>query len=305
MPKVLVAGADGPLIGEQLRRCNLPELELQVGLAGAGAPFSGDVILGDPASVSALLDQCQSIRWVQSTWAGVTPLVQHSRRNYVLTGVKGIFGQAMAEFVLGWLLALERRIPDRAQGQRWDQRADGTLLGKTIGLMGTGSIGSHVARVCKGFGLSVRGLNSSGTAAEGVDHCYSAAQRLEFAQGLDYLVGLLPATPATDNLVDGALLERLNSGAIYINAGRANCTVDADLFRALQTGSLRAAVLDVTTQEPLPAGHPMWQLENLYLSSHTAAPTGIEAVVDVFCDNYRRYTRDEPLRHIIDFDRGY
>ena len=93
--------------------------------------------------------------------------------------------------------------------------------------------------------------------------------------------------------------------AIFINAGRAGSVVEDDLLAALAAGQLRAAVLDVTPVEPLPADDRLWSVENLYLTSHTAAPSTPEALAEVFCHNYRRYLAGEPLQHQVDFERGY
>jgi phosphoglycerate dehydrogenase-like enzyme len=211
----------------------------------------------------------------------------------------------MTEYVLGWLLALERRILERAAQRRWDERIEAGVCGKRIGILGTGDIARSVARGCAALGIDVVGLNSNGRDVPGFSTCYPVAQRLGFATGLDYLLGLLPDTHATDNLVDAALLGKLAAGAIFINAGRANSVVDGDLLAALAQGPLRAAVLDVTREEPLPVAHPFWGAKNLYLTSHTAAPTGAAAVAGVFAENFERFQRGEALAGRVDFERGY
>jgi phosphoglycerate dehydrogenase-like enzyme len=162
-----------------------------------------------------------------------------------------------------------------------------------------------VAGGCAGLGLRVSGLNTGGIAVAGFERCFATQDRLAFATRLDYVVSLLPDTPSTDNLVDAAFLQALPPGAIFINAGRANAVVDEDLLAALAAGRLRAAVLDVTRVEPLPAEHRFWSVPNLYLSSHTAAVTSPPAVVQLFAENYRRYLRGEAPRYRVDFSRGY
>jgi phosphoglycerate dehydrogenase-like enzyme len=232
-------------------------------------------------------------------------LIEHPRRDYQLTGLRGIFGQAMTEYVLGWLLALERGVIRRAQAQHWDATVETGVADRRVGILGTGDIARAVARGCGALGMKPSGLNSSGSPVEAFDTCFAVADRLAFAEGLDYLVALLPETPGTNDLVDRTLLDRLSSGAIFINAGRANSVVDADLLDALADGRLRAAVLDVTRREPLPSEHPFWTVEGLFLTSHTAAPTSTGAVIEVFAENYRRYLAGSPLLHLVDFERGY
>ena len=118
-------------------------------------------------------------------------------------------------------------------------------------------------------------------------------------------MALLPETSSTDNLVSGTLLAALNRGAIFINAGRGNVVVMDDLLAGLASGQLRHAVLDVLREEPLPPESPLWQTPGLSITSHTAAPTPPAAIVDIFCENYRRFTAGEPLKYPIDFALGY
>jgi phosphoglycerate dehydrogenase-like enzyme len=264
-----------------------------------------EILFGAPDLLAPLLPHCPAVRWVQSSWAGIAPLVDCPRRDYLLTGVKDIFGAAMTEFVLGWLLAIERRIPERFRAGRWDDQPDGSVQGKRVGIMGTGSIGCAVARGCRALGLTVHGLNSNGRAASGFDNCWPLSQRLAFAGGLDYLVTLLPDTPETDQLVNQELLDALNPGAVFINAGRGNVVAMEALLAALEQGQLRHAVLDVLPEEPLPDDDPLWRREGLSITSHTAAPTSPSAIVAVFRDNYRRYLAGESLRYPIDLSRGY
>jgi phosphoglycerate dehydrogenase-like enzyme len=174
-----------------------------------------------------------------------------------------------------------------------------------MGIMGTGSIGAHVARTAAALDIEVIGLNSNGRDVTGFARCHSTADRLAFAQGLDYLVALLPETPATDGLVDTELLGVMGEGSLFINAGRGNCVNESDLLLALDKGPLRAAVLDVLPVEPLPASSPLWQVDNLYITSHTAAPTADAAAASVFGDNYRRFIAGQPLKHVVDFAKGY
>ncbi len=308
MPSVLIVGADAARYFELLQARQLPSAQLSC-LPDASTPSSDcgevEVILGPPDAVAALLPHCPDVRWAQSSWAGVTPLVESGRQNYQLTGLKGVFGEVMSEYVLGWLLAFERNILERARSMVWDNKSDPGLAGKTLGVMGTGSIGQAVATAVQAFGVSVRGLNSSGKAVAPFEACYATDDALEFAQGLDFLLALLPDLPATTGLVNAQLLNALRPGAIFINAGRANCVDDDAVISALEDRRLRAAVLDVVHTEPLPANDRLWQVENLYITSHTAAPTPDAAVIEVFADNYHRYIAGEPLQHVIDFARGY
>jgi len=308
MPQLLVVSQHARRYAELLAARGLVELKARYceTVEEARAHCEGaEILFGAPDLLAPLLEHCPRLRWVQSSWAGVTPLLACPRRDYQLTGVKNIFGPLMSEYVLGWLLAIERNILHRSQQRHWDNSPDGSLQGKLAGILGTGSIGRHVAASCAAFGMQVRGLNSDGRSVDGFDDCFPTGQVEQFAEGLDYLVALLPDTAATTGLVDASLLGRLRHSAILINAGRANCLVLEDTLAALASGQLRHAVLDVLPTEPLPEGDPLWQVKGLSITSHTAAPTGISAIVEVFCDNYARFVAGEPLLYPVDFRRGY
>jgi phosphoglycerate dehydrogenase-like enzyme len=171
--------------------------------------------------------------------------------------------------------------------------------------MGTGSIGTHLALTCRALGLRVRGLNSDGRDQDYFDRCYSPSELTEFADRLDYLVALLPDTAGSNRLIDAHLLAQLKPGAILVNGGRANVIDQAALLAALENGQLSHAVLDVLECEPLPDSDPLWQVERLHITSHTAAVTIPESIVEIFCENYRRYHAGRELLHLIDFDKGY
>ncbi|MEY2907891.1 MAG: hypothetical protein RLZZ602_414 [Pseudomonadota bacterium] len=263
------------------------------------------VLLGAPDGLAHWVPLCPTLQWAQSTWAGVAPLVELPHRHYRLTALKGVFGTAMSEYVFGWLLGLERRIIQRATSAHWQPQLDGSLAGKRLGILGTGSIGHAVAKTAQAFQLEVVGLNSDGRDVTGFERCYPSASIVSFARGLDYVCALLPATPASTGLIDRTFLSQLNPDAILVNAGRGNVIVDEDLLWALSDGGLRAAVLDVFRQEPLPAEHPFWGHPKVHITSHTAAPTPGDAAIGVFLDNLERFCRNQPLQHAVDFSRGY
>lgn len=275
------------------------------GEALCNAARNAEIALGAPDALAPLLADMPQLRWVQSTWAGITPFLSVPRRDYLLTGVKDIFGESMSEYVLGWLLALQRGILRRANARHWDESLDPGLSSLSVGIAGVGSIGAAVAPSLSPWVAEIRGLNSDGRAVEGCDQCFSSDARLAFADGLDVLVMILPDTGGTNALVDASLLARLKPGAILINVGRANALDLPAALAALEAGRLSAAVLDVLQREPLPAGDPLWTVPNLYISSHTSAPTDMERIAGVFLDNLERYRSVKPLRGVIDFSRGY
>lgn len=276
---------------------------------GVARGGDSDIVLGDPARVLQALPRLPRLRWVQLTWAGVeTMIAQASRRDFLLTNIRGVFGPLMSEYVFGYLLAHERRIIPRYEAQRegrWDAALPGTLQGKTIGLVGVGSIGAHLAMTARHFGMRVRGYTRTSRDSPHVDRYFHGADKAAFAAGLDYLVAVLPNTAGTRALVDATMLGALPPHALVINAGRAATVDEAALIDALTSGRLAGAVLDVFADEPLPSDHPLWRTPNVRITCHTAAPSYPADMVAVFADNYRRFVAGDALRFQVDFERGY
>jgi len=267
-----------------------------------------EVVLGRPDFLAQLMDTAPPVRWVQSTWAGVTPLIQHAYKDYVLTGVKGIFGQQMSEYVLTYLLAHEARVRQRWQSQQsglWDNRVSGSLCEKTLGIMGTGSIGAAVAESCAALGVRCTGLNSSGHSHPAFQQVFAPEELTEFLQSADYVLGLLPDLPATTGLLDARAFESMKKDALLINVGRGNLIVEDDLILALKTQKIAGAVLDVFQQEPLPADSAMWSVPDLTITGHIAAVSRPDDIAGLFLQNYERYCSGQALLHTIAFDKGY
>ena len=264
-----------------------------------------EVVVGAPPDLAAIIPRCPQLRWVQSTWAGIDAIAHFASEALQITPLKGVFGPAMSEYVMGWLLAIERNMISRASHTHWTPSLEPRITGKRMGIMGTGGIGTAIALAARAFGLEVIGLNSDGRAMEGFAACYLSADRLAFAEGLDYLVSVLPQTSQTDNLIDHEVLMRLNPRAILVNAGRGNAVVETDLIASLNAGHLRAAVLDVFREEPLPPADPLWSTPGVHITSHTAGPTPDEAVVKVFERNLKLYIAGKPLTDAVRAGRGY
>ena len=264
-----------------------------------------EVVVGAPPDLAAIIPRCPPLRWVQSTWAGIDAIAHFASETLHITPLKGVFGPAMTEYVMGWLLAIERNVISRASHTQWTPSLEPRIGGKRLGIMGTGGIGAAIALAAKSFGVEVIGLNSDGRAVEGFTACYPSADRQAFAEGLDYLVSVLPQTSQTDNLIDHEVLMRLNPRAIVINAGRGNAVVEADLIASLNAGHVRAAVLDVFREEPLPPDDPLWSTPGVHITSHTAGPTPDEAISEVFERNLKLYIAGEPLTDAVQPGRGY
>ncbi len=291
---------------------HLPELTIAsaaVPAEAAAHAASCDLAFGEPALLRQVMPQLTALRWIQSTWAGVEPLLDPAlRRDYVLTNARGVFGGLMSEYVFAYVLAHERRLLEKYRAQleqRWDATPPGTLRGKVMGLLGAGTIGAALARSAKHFGMRVHGYTRTSEGCADVDRYFHGDGLRAFAADLDYLVGVMPATSQTRHLVDGDFLRALPARAVFINPGRGGIVDEEALAAALHDGRLAGAVLDVFQQEPLPPDHIFWRTPNVLITSHTAALSVPEDIAPVFIDNYRRMLRGEPLQPRVDFERGY
>jgi phosphoglycerate dehydrogenase-like enzyme len=303
MSRLLILSRNADEYARLIESVRLPDLEL------TSQPEECDIILGEPKLIRDILTKVPSPKWIQSIYAGVEPLVEPGqRRDYVLTNARGVFGEAMSEYVFGYILFFEKKMLERIETQqslRWQRPDSGLLRGKTIGLLGVGSIGAHLAGTAKHFQMTVKGFTRESESSRQVDQYFHGNDLLKFAEGLDYLVSVLPRTEETNKLVDAKLFEALPPHAIFINVGRGNAVDEPALVHALDEGKIAAAVLDVFETEPLPEGHPFWTTPNLYMTFHTSAISYPEDLTKLFAENYRLYREGKPLKYVVNFERGY
>ena len=268
-----------------------------------------DIVFGEPSLIRDQLPELHSVKWVQSSWAGVEPLLSPSlRRNYQLTNARGVFGGLMSEYVFGYLLMHERKILPRFYSQQkseWNNSLPGTLRGKTIGIMGTGSIGLLLAKTARHFGMRVLGYSRNSETCEDIERYYHGDDITEFASHLDILINVLPNTKYTTKIVNERVLSALPKNSVFINAGRGSTLDETALLQAIEQNHFAMVVLDVFEQEPLPPKHPLWHAKNVYISSHTAAPSIPEDICKLFFENYKLFSSGQPLKFLVDFDLGY
>lgn len=303
MPLLMILASDADEYRRRIEAENLPGLQLTV------RPEEAEIVLGEPRKIREALPQLSRIKWAQAIYAGVESLMDSElRRDYMLTNARGVFGKLMSEYVFGYLLLHEKRMLERIEAQharRWDRSESGVLAGRTLGLLGVGSIGAHLAGTAKHFGMTVHGFTRRSEDSPDVDVYFHEPDILEFAKGLDYLVCVLPRTPDTNRIVDAHLLDALPGHAIFVNVGRGNAVDESALVTALNEARISAAVLDVTAEEPLPADHPFWRTPGLLLTFHTSAISYPDDIFELFVENYRLYVEGKPLKHKVSFDQGY
>ncbi|MFM4702948.1 D-2-hydroxyacid dehydrogenase [Aeromonas bivalvium] len=267
------------------------------------------ILLAEPARAKPLLAKASRLSWLQSSYAGVDVLLDsRCRRDYQLTNVRGIFGPLMSEYVFGQLLSLTRQLPRyrEQQAQRiWQSHPYQGLKGKTLLILGTGSIGQHIAQTGRHFGMRVLGVSRSGHERAGFDEVYQLAALNRLLGQSDVVVSVLPATRETHHLFTRERFAHFKPQSILFNVGRGSAVHTQDLLDALAAGKLAHAVLDVFEQEPLPGDSPLWSTPNLTLTPHNSAYSFPEDVAQIFVRNYIRFLDGQPLDGRIDFDKGY
>ncbi|NUT87069.1 D-2-hydroxyacid dehydrogenase [Pseudomonas corrugata] len=309
--RVLIAEHDHAVYAQLLRQA-APDIEVLT--SGDSAELSRlaaecKVWLGQPDLLATLLRQGHRPQWLQSTWAGITPLLAEGlTRDYRLTRAVGIFGQLMAEYVLTYMLGHEREVLARLVSQverKWDNRQGQGLAGRKALIVGTGDIGQRVAQFLVPFGVQLYGIASEARDLAPFVEVGAMKDLPRLVGEVDYVINLLPNTPHTHDVYDAALFKQFKPTGLFINAGRGVAVVDADLVQALKDGHLAGAVIDVCRQEPLPQRHPFWTAWGLLLTGHSSAPTSPPLMTQLFLENLRAYQAGEALRGEVDFTRGY
>ena len=312
MNQLLILDSQAISFAEEIEKRVLPDLEIHTcakATQSRGVLANVNIILGKPAQVSEVLNEAEKLQWVQSTYAGVESFCQPGmRKDYVLTGVKNIFGAQMSEYVFAYILALERSMFETYENQKkrmWQAIPFRSIAGLTIGICGLGSIGQELARTAAHFGMRVLALKRSYDDVDRVERVYGPTEMAEFVAKVDYLVNTLPDTAATRGMIDKSLLEHMKESAVLINVGRGSTIVEKDLTEALHDGVIRAAILDVFEPEPMPADNPLWLMENVIVTPHNSAFSFPKKIADIFEENYHKFTRGDALNYTVDIERGY
>jgi phosphoglycerate dehydrogenase-like enzyme len=264
----------------------------------------------------AVRSEGSRLRWVQSTWAGAgeqyaaAELTPDELERVTLTTSAGVFAIPLAEFALLGLLAFAKDLPRLLRSQaerRWDRFVMAELRDWTVLVLGVGGIGQEVARLASAFGAHTIGVKRTPGKVPHVDEVHSTDRLRELLPRADGLVVTLPLTAATRGLLDGEALSLLPSHAVLVNVGRGAVVDEEALVEALRAGRLAGAALDVFAVEPLPAESSLWELPNVLIAPHAAGQSvhDDERLVELFCDNLRRYLRGEPLRNRVDPEHYY
>ena len=216
--------------------------------------------------------------------------------------------RALSEYVLAAVLRVYRRFDRYATAQsqhRWQPESPPARDRYNVGVLGLGVLGTAIATTLSGHGFAVRGHARTRKNIDGVDCRAGDAEFASFLDGLDVLVSVLPATAATQGILDQRALARLAGGAHVVNVGRGAVLVEADLLALLDSGHLGGATLDVFATEPLPADHPFWARRDIVITPHVAAETELIPAIEQVVGKLARWSRGDPVSGAVDRARGY
>jgi phosphoglycerate dehydrogenase-like enzyme len=277
----------------------------------AAAPVIGEAeIIYGWRVPPALLAKAGRLRWIQSAGAGVDwALVPELPASVTVTRAPGVFGPWMAEYVLGWCSWVTQRMAaymDAKRQRRWLGAVTPRRLGgTTMAIVGLGDIGRDIARAARALGMRVIGVTRTGRPVREAHHVHRVTALPRALGEADWVVIVLPLTPATRGLIGERELAAMRRSAWLVNVGRGAVVDEPALIRALTERQIAGAVLDVFTNEPLPPAHSLWGLDNVVITPHVAGPNVPEELAQIFNDNLARYLAGRPLRHIVDHRRGY
>jgi len=298
-------------IYEEIIRKRVPGLSLRAAVRPEEAlPFieEAEILFSSSRIPDEVLRKARHLRWFASTFAGNETLIKNPLlpESVILTKTT-MYGEMMAEYVFVYLLSSIRHIPKHQEDQKnriWDPVRPARLRGKTMGILGLGSVGKVIAERGKQFGMNILGVKRTPEPVQNVDEIFGPEGLANIIPRVDYLLAVLPMTPETYHFLKEPELRMLKDGAILFNIGRGKTIDEEALVRVLKTRKIRA-VLDVFETEPLPPESELWGLENVVVTPHISGISLPEEVGEEFIANYDRWVKGEPLLAVVDRERGY
>ena len=253
------------------------------------------------------------LRWIQSSAAGLdhclVPAVVES--SIIVTSASGVLADQVSEHAVGLAIACTRRLPlflAQQAAREFVRRPTRDLTGATVGIVGLGGVGRRLAEVLAPFRVRILATDWFPVRKPaGVESLGPPDTLPDVLAAADVLFLCAPLTEHTRGLIDAPALARMKPGAILINVARGRLVDEAALVAALESGRLDSAALDVTPEEPPAADSPLWRAPRLIITPHVAGQSGrrIDAMTEFFCDNLRRYLREEALRNLVDKRLGF
>ncbi|OIJ14294.1 D-2-hydroxyacid dehydrogenase [Anaerobacillus arseniciselenatis] len=277
--------------------------------------YDADVLITYGEDVTnEMIIKSKNLKWVMVISAGLDqmPLQAIKEKGILVTNARGIHKIPMAEYTLAMMLQVSRQAKQLMKNEQeriWDRRVPMLELNdKTVGILGTGAIGSEIAKYCRFFNMNTIGFNRSGRRVDEFDQIVTLENINELLHNSDFIVSVLPSTPDTDGMINEKLINEMKEGVVLINIGRGKNIVEADLIAALDGGNLAHAVLDVFTEEPLPEKSPFWGMDNVTVTPHLSgiSPHYQPRAFAIFEKNLNTFLKGgKDFINKVDVNRGY
>jgi D-2-hydroxyacid dehydrogenase (NADP+) len=261
-----------------------------------------------------LVVRAPRLKWMQTLSAGVERVLTPDLVNsgVVLTNVRGMHAVQIGEMVFNMMLMHVKGADQNRRNQqakKWGRYTPGLLAGKTLGIVGLGSIGRRLAYLGKAFGMRVVATRRSKgkTSARNVDVVYSGQQLDRLLAESDFVVDSLPSTPETIRLFGQKEFRRMKPSAFFVNIGRGTTVDEEDLIKALEEKWIAGAGLDTFAKEPLSPESPLWEIPGVIITPHIAgaAEDYQEKATEIFCENLKRYVSGQKLKNLVNKKLGY
>lgn len=253
----------------------------------------------------------KNLKWVMVMSAGLDDMPLEEMKDIHITNARGIHRIQMTEYAIGLLLAFYKDLYQLKRNQEesyWHPKAvTEEINDKTVHILGTGSIGSHLAGVLKALGLKTSGYNTRGREAENFDETYAINDLSDRVGEADILINVLPSTVHTRGLLTEAVFKKMREDSVFVNIGRGDVITDETVVRVLENKYIRHMILDVFNKEPLPEDHAFYSYDNLTITPHASSKTKeyLTRAFDIFIYNLGRADNFDAMKNIIDHDRGY
>jgi phosphoglycerate dehydrogenase-like enzyme len=272
-----------------------------------------EIIFGVP-HVADILTRAPGLKWIQLFSAGAEYILtpEMLKSPVMITNTSGIHVAPISETVFAFILAFAKQTPRLLQNQaarKWESFVPASLEGRTLGIIGYGSIGQGVARLARAFGMKVVAMRRSGrrAAVRNVERLYARSELPQLLSASDYIVVAVPSTPETRGLIGEKEFQMMKPGAFLVNIARGNILDEAALVRALEEKRLAGAGLDTFVKEPLPVNSPLWSLPNVFVTPHLSGLQSEQAAkaFEIFRRNLERYLAGRRLINLVDKVKGY
>jgi phosphoglycerate dehydrogenase-like enzyme len=260
--------------------------------------------------------RCPNLLWVHSRSVGLerTLFPELIESAVPLTNGAGVFSASLGEFVLGAILYFAkdfRRMIRNQMAGVWEAFDVSWISGQTVGIIGYGDIGRAIAERLRPLGMKVLAVRRNVSSLQPEDplleQIYGPERRLEMISRCDYVIVATPLTVETSGMIGEPEFVAMKPTAVVINVGRGPVIDEAAMIAALSSGRIKGAALDVFNQEPLPAGHPFYKLQNVLLSPHCAdhTPDWLDNAMQFFIEQHERFRKGQPLLNIVNKRLGY